>query len=195
MFGLGGVGKSQIALDFAYLMKDKHPNCAILWVPAVSLATFEQEMANIARLLKIPITQDERTNMGQAVKDYLSQDIVGQWLYILDNADSKDLLFGSDAAQESALTSYLPQSAMGSIVFTTRSEEIAIALARSDRVEVPEMTEAAARELLEKSLNDKRLLQDFEAVSSLLDELTYLPLAITQASAYIQKTKRLSRDT
>jgi hypothetical protein len=78
---------------------------------------------------------------------------------------------------------------MGSIVFTTRYREIAIAVAGSEAVEVPEMEGDVARALLHKSLINKQLLENSNEVSSLLEDLTYLPLAITQASAYINRNR------
>lgn len=39
--GLGGTGKMQIALQFAYLVKETWLECSIFWVPALSFESFE----------------------------------------------------------------------------------------------------------------------------------------------------------
>ena len=187
--GLGGVGKTQIALEFAYQVRETHPNYSVLWVPATSQESFEHAFLEIAQLLRIPELADEKADVKQAVKRYLSQEEAGQWLFILDNADSHDILFGSDANQAAALTDYIPQSSKGSIVYTTRSLEVAISLAGNEVVEVVEMEEEAATKFLSISLIRKDLSSNTMAVSELLNELTFLPLAITQAAAYINRNK------
>ena len=86
-------------------------------------------------------------------------------------------------------TLYIPQSSKGSIVYTTRSLETAISLASNEVVEVVEMEEEAATKFLSISLIRKDLSSNTMAVSELLNELTFLPLAITQAAAYINRNK------
>jgi KaiC/GvpD/RAD55 family RecA-like ATPase len=40
--GLGGTGKTQVALQFAYAVKESQPEWSIFWLPAVSMESFEQ---------------------------------------------------------------------------------------------------------------------------------------------------------
>ena len=103
--GLGGVGKTQIALELAYQVKETHANCSVFWVPAISHESFEQAFLDMAHLLRIPRLADEKVDTKEVVKNHLSQEEAGQWLFILDNADSYDILFGSNTQQMSALTS------------------------------------------------------------------------------------------
>src|SRR6185312_3651281 len=51
--GLGGVGKTQIALEAAYQVRDKHADCSIFWVPAVDTTSFENAYRDIGREIKI----------------------------------------------------------------------------------------------------------------------------------------------
>ncbi|KAK3934880.1 hypothetical protein QBC46DRAFT_272934, partial [Diplogelasinospora grovesii] len=53
LVGLGGVGKTQVALELAYWARENHPEHSIFWVPALSGATFEQAYAEIAKKLAI----------------------------------------------------------------------------------------------------------------------------------------------
>jgi len=190
--GLGGVGKTQIALQFAYWVKEHYPSRSIFWVPAISIESFEQAFLRIAKELQIPGLEDERVDLKQIVKDFLSQESAGQWLLILDNADDVEILFRSYSKQMTALTEYLPESAKGLIVFTTRYQEVATSLAGSEVVEVDEMEEKVAVAMLKQSLIRKDLLSDERVTSELLKELTFLPLAITQAAAYINRNKNVS---
>jgi anion-transporting ArsA/GET3 family ATPase len=52
--GLGGTGKTQMALQFAYSVKEKWPEYSVLWVVTLSMESFEQAFVSVARALRIP---------------------------------------------------------------------------------------------------------------------------------------------
>ena len=54
LFGLGGIGKTQVALQLARWVKAHVPDCSIFWAPALSLERFEQACLQIAKELQIP---------------------------------------------------------------------------------------------------------------------------------------------
>ncbi|KAL5357901.1 hypothetical protein BJX96DRAFT_163384 [Aspergillus floccosus] len=81
----------------------------------------------------------------------------------------------------------LPESERGRILITTRNRKLAVELASSDTIPIPDVIQETALKILEKSLVDQTLLRDRETAVTLLTPLTFLPLAITQASAYINK--------
>ncbi|OCK97558.1 uncharacterized protein K441DRAFT_694120 [Cenococcum geophilum 1.58] len=86
----------------------------------------------------------------------------------------------------SRLIDYLPKSKRGSIIFTTRDRKTAVKLAHQNIVEVSEMDETVAMQLLQKCLVDQHPINSHNA-TALLAQLTYLPLAIVQAATYINK--------
>ena len=51
--GLGGVGKTQIALELAYRMRDREPGCSIFWIPCTSNEAVEQAYIAIAQMVGI----------------------------------------------------------------------------------------------------------------------------------------------
>ena len=53
LVGLGGVGKTQIALEAAWRIHEKDPECSIFWVSAVDATSFENGYRSIGELLKI----------------------------------------------------------------------------------------------------------------------------------------------
>ena len=116
----------------------------------------------------------------------LSQESTGLWLLIIDNADDIDVLY-KRVDKELPLVDYLPASCKGSIIFTTRNRKAAVKQAGNNIIEVGEMNPADAKEVLKKSLLRTHLLNEDEAVIKLLKLLSYLPLAIIQAAAYINE--------
>jgi tetratricopeptide (TPR) repeat protein len=182
MAGLGGTGKTQVALQFAYTVKEAWPEYSIFWVPALSMESFEQACAGIARALRMPQGADREGDAKELVKQWLSSSRAGRWLLVVDNADDPDILFGIE--QSKGIVDYLPESEKGVVMYTTRTLQVAVSLTRSDVLQLGAMDRQDAADFLTKSLINKDLLRNNETINTLLDELTCLPLAIAQAAAY-----------
>jgi tetratricopeptide (TPR) repeat protein len=191
VFGLGGVGKTQIALEFAHQWREKHPDCAVFWIPVTNVESMLEAHLEIGRQLQIPNIEQERGDVQKLVQGRLGQECYGKWLLVFDNADDIDIW--TDEADNTLGSSrridYLPKSKHGSILFTTRSRKAATKLAGKNVVLVGEMDYPMAKALLEKSLVHKDLLTDGRATTDLLKKLTNLPLAIVQAAAYINENE------
>jgi len=187
--GLGGIGKTQIALKFAYELRDKCPDCSVFWVPATNTDSMQEAYMEIGRQLRIPNVDKEQGNIQKLVQDHLSQESAGQWLLVFDNADDIDMWIdkGANLTNPRGLIDRLPKSRYGSIIFTTRSKSIAVKLAISNVIKVDKMDESAAKQLLSSSIIDQSLLDDGQSALDLLEWLTFLPLAIKQAAAYINE--------
>ena len=188
LVGLGGVGKTQVALELAYWTKRNKPGHSIFWVPALSFATFEQAYVEIARKLLLVQGKSEDDDPKESVQRYLSSEAAGRWLLIVDNADDMDVFAGSRDTP-GGIRKYLPESETGLVLFTTRSRDIALLVADGDMVKLHQMHPQQATSVLERSLSQKDLMKDDAAVRELLDELTCLPLAITQAAAYLNRNQ------
>jgi len=181
--GLGGVGKTQVALQFAYSVLEKHADVSIFWVHALSLETFEQACREIASVLGLVGTENDKEDVKELVQRHLGAERAGRWMLIVDNADDTDVLEGSDG--EKGILDYLPESESGLTVFTTRDKQTADALASSSIVDVEKLDLAKASHLFKKMLTRKDLVFDGTVIDELLQELDRLPLAITQAAAYV----------
>jgi tetratricopeptide (TPR) repeat protein len=186
IFGLGGVGKTQIALELAYQTKDLYPDCAVFWLPAVDMESIQQAYQTMAEQLGISPT-DPNADVKAIVKKYLSDPCSGRWLLIIDNADELDMWAGSERSSSEGLTRYLPTSTQGAILLTTRNTKVARHVASTDVIEVPEMDEQRATHVLQRCLADHGLLRDAETTRKLLSQLTFLPLAIVQAASFINE--------
>ncbi|KAG9236373.1 kinesin light chain 3 [Amylocarpus encephaloides] len=186
--GLGGVGKTQLALELVYRLGAKRNNYSIIWIPATNLASLQQAYIGVAQQLCIPGSEEDNADVKRLVQDYLSKERTGQWLLVFDNADDIDMWIAKSPERESRrLIDYLPRSKHGCIVFTTRDRKTAVKLAQKNVVEVPELDEDMATCMLQKRLINPDLLNNRPDTKALLQELTYLPLAITQAAAYINE--------
>ncbi|MCJ1279782.1 hypothetical protein MMC21_007606 [Puttea exsequens] len=183
LVGLGGVGKTQVALKLAYTIKERWPEYSIFWVPAVSVESFEQGYRDIASHCSVALNPMEE-DVKDSVRRYLNSSSAGKWLLIVDNADDEEILFGAPNGSR-GVTDHLPESEIGLTLFTTRHRQIAVSLAVNEVVEIEKMNDEEAEIFLKKSLIRKQSLQDRAVTAELLTELTHLPLAIAQAAAYL----------
>ncbi len=177
--GLGGIGKTQAAVEYAYRYRDEYQH--VLWVLANTHETLTSSYLALAGLLNLPEqgAQDQSLTV-QAVKNWLEQH--DRWLLIFDNADDLSLV-----------DEFLPAGSSGHILFTTRAHVMS---GRAQRVEVEEMdAEEGALFLLRRTTmlaRDAPLSSVSEAVrtaaSAIVDAVDGLPLALDQAGAYIEET-------
>jgi tetratricopeptide (TPR) repeat protein len=187
--GLGGVGKTQLVLELLYRTKEKHKDCSMIWIPATNIESLHQGYCNVARQLGIPGWEEDNVDVKKLVQEHLSKDDAGQWLLVLDNADDIDMWITKPGFEQGfgRLIDYLPKNRQGCIIFTTRDRKIAVKLAQHNIIKVPEMNIEAATQLLDKCLASTDLVEKQQDATALLAELTYLPLAIVQAAAYIKE--------
>jgi tetratricopeptide (TPR) repeat protein len=187
--GLGGVGKTQLVLELVYRIKQKYENCSIIWIPAINIESLQLAYLDAAQQLGIPGWEEDKADVKRLVQECLSKESAGQWLLVFDNADDISMWIDRPRAKQESgrLIEYLPRSKQGCIVFTTRDRKTAVKLAHQNVVEVPEMKKDVAMQLLQKYLVNQDLVNNEQDVKTLLAQLTYLPLAIVQAAAYINE--------
>jgi tetratricopeptide (TPR) repeat protein len=171
LFGLGGVGKTQIAVEYAWRHRDEYT--AVLWCFAGTEQTVRGGYAAIAALLGLPEKESqEQAKITEAVKSWLEQNT--GWLLVLDNADDPAMV-----------KSFLPQGSTGHLLLTSRAysfQKIGLVSPREVNVLSPD----EAREFLLRRTG-KGPTEKFEA-DALAKEVGYLPLALEQAAAYIAET-------
>jgi len=157
--GLGGAGKTQLVLELVYRIRDKYENCSVIWIPATNIESLHQAYLDVARQLSIGCPEDN-TDVKRLVQSYLSKESAGQWLLVFDNADDINMWFAEAGSELGSghLIEYLPRSEQGCIVFTSRDRKTAVKLAHQNIVEVPEMDENVAMQLLQKYLVNPNLV-------------------------------------
>jgi tetratricopeptide (TPR) repeat protein len=196
LVGLGGVGKSQLAIQYAHSIIDASPQTFVFWVHASTQARFEEEYKLIADRLQLPERSDPKSNVLRLVSDWLRDEANGRWFMIVDNADNVETFSPSgkgkaDASAQVPLATYLPQSRNGAILVTSRSKDAAARLVGgyNNIKEVVVMDESEGLQLFRNKLQQPPCE---ESVLKLLKELNCIPLAIIQAVAYINRRSRMT---
>ncbi len=164
--GLGGIGKTQTAIEYAHRFR-KHYRF-VLCVAAEQEATLEAAYLSLARELGLAEAQADLATAAQAVKAWLSRE--DGWLLVFDNADDPALL-----------RAYLPvERTGGKVLLTSRAKTFAeVGITEPFRVETMNPEDAVAF-LLKRTKRDEA-----GPASELARELGYLPLALEQAAAYV----------
>ncbi|KAK9779433.1 putative Heterokaryon incompatibility domain-containing protein [Seiridium cardinale] len=148
--GLGGMGKTQLALQLAYWVKERRPEYSVLWIPALSLESFEQTTTEIAKRLGVKKeTNDE--DIKTSLLRHLELEYDRKWFLVVDNADDMDILYGSTALGGEGIYQYLPITDNCIILFTTRLREVALSVAETDVTELGEMSAEEATNFFAKA--------------------------------------------
>ncbi len=190
LIGLGGVGKSQLAIEHTHRTRERSPDIWVFWVHASNAAR------KIADVIKIVGREDSKADIFKLVHDWLCG-CEGKWLLILDNLDNTDLLpeaedtgrggqwISIDSEPRQPMSAYLSQNQNGSILVTSRSQAAALKLVEEKNiVAVQPMASAHALSLFEKKLGP---LGQSDNTAELAAALEFMPLAIVQAAAYISQ--------
>ena len=165
--GLGGVGKTQLAIEYAY--RHRADYSLAWWVRAEEPAALAGDYAALAAALDLP-QKDARDQavVVKAVCRWLEQN--SGWLLVFDNA-----------GEPADIREYLPRSAGGHVIITSRNPAWG-AVARPLGVQV--FDRPTSVEFLLKRTGDANQ----EAAGKLAEALGDLPLALEQAAAYIEAT-------
>jgi hypothetical protein len=163
-------------------------------VHASTRARFEEAYKDIADRLQLPERSDPETDVLRLVSNWLLDEANGQWVMVVDSADDPEAFCQRDEADvgtQTLLATYLPQSVNGAILVTSRSKDAAFRLVGgyNNMREVLAMTEGEGLQLLHNKL---RHPPAEDSALELLRELDHIPLAITQAAAYIGRRARMT---
>ncbi|KAI1114464.1 P-loop containing nucleoside triphosphate hydrolase protein [Nemania sp. NC0429] len=137
LHGIGGVGKSSVALRYAETRIRNNELDAMFWVVGEKENTMRQGFTDIVVRLELPRGQPRDHDKNRSLfLDWLEQ-TKSRWLLIFDNVESADLLMN-----------YWPRASRGQVVITTRNHNFAFYPA-SGGLEITEWhTEAGSQFLL-----------------------------------------------
>jgi hypothetical protein len=189
-----GARKTQIALAYAFWLRETHPDVSVFWVHASNTERFRQAYAFLAQECQVPGYDDPKTDVLPLVKRWLERKDCGRWLMVVDNADDTQLFFGQQGGSESGsapshegnLGRYLPECSHGAILVTTRNKQTGLKLTKVKHpIEVGRMDEVETAQLLRARLDGVDTASGES--SALSSRLEHLPLALVQAAAFIQE--------
>jgi tetratricopeptide (TPR) repeat protein len=163
--GLGGVGKSTLAIEYAHRFAEEYS--LIWWVRSEEQATLGSDYAALAGALGLP--EKNAPDQSSAIA------AVNQWL---SNHEGWLLLF-DDVQSVVDLVNYVP-TARGSVIITTRDSTLG---GSAKQIVLGQLAPDEAIQFLLGTTNET----DAAAAGELARELGDLPLALEQARAYVEE--------
>ncbi len=170
--GLGGIGKTQIALEYAY--RFAHNYDLIWWINAENTQSVIKDFTDFA--LGQGLIAKEQAEESIIINIVINwMDSHEKWLFIYDNIENYK-----------EIESYLPKNNRGNILMTSRNTHFHI----GEKIDVEVFGENESMEFLEKRTN----IIDKDTSSELAKRLGFLPLALEQAAAYIKENGKTYKD-
>jgi tetratricopeptide (TPR) repeat protein len=177
--GLGGIGKTQTALEYA--CRYRHEYQAVFWVRADSPVVLTSDFVHLAHILDLPEKDEQdQTQVVTAVLRWLR--IHTGWLLVLDNVEDLEMI-----------APFIPLAGRGHVLLTTRAQSLG---GIAERVTVEKFSPDMAALFLLRRAEIIDLVGSLDAAfpEQRLQALTIaqavdgLPLALDQAGAYIKET-------
>ena len=172
LHGMGGVGKSQLALEYIYRHATEYD--LVWWIPAELTTQIQQSLVELSRRMNLRVTSEANTAVPAVLEALRTGKPFRNWLLVFDNAESPN------AVQE-----YFPSAPeggpAGSVIVTSRNPQWNTL---AHPLEVDVFTRSESIQLLRRRNSD---LTDEEA-NMLAEVLGDLPLAVEQASAWRAET-------
>ncbi|KAK3361282.1 P-loop containing nucleoside triphosphate hydrolase protein [Lasiosphaeria ovina] len=174
--GLGGSGKTQIALEYTYRHLDDYK--VVIWILADSLEKISQGFEETAEILGMP----KGTRSASQVRTFMLQRLSATsepYLLCFDNADDLSLI-----------NNCFPRDNTGTILLTSR-DSVGIGGVVRDGVIVPEFSIEEGCDFLSSLLQNANVMFNYSSQTrALLEEISTAfhgyPLALAQAAAFIR---------
>ncbi|WP_433364706.1 FxSxx-COOH system tetratricopeptide repeat protein [Actinoplanes sp. CA-142083] len=174
LHGEGGVGKSQIAIEYAYRHRNEYD--VIWWVPSERPAQILASLIELGNRLGLDVGNEVISAVPKVREALRAGTPYGNWLLVFDNAENPDRVRG-----------YFPEEGTGKVLITSRNQawnQIA------ESLEVDVFTRAESTRLLQRR-NPSLPAADADRLA---DALGDLPLAIEHASAWLHATQMAVSD-
>lgn len=165
--GLGGIGKTQLALNYVHAYKNSYSLRA--WFAAENIDQLQQQYIDFAKTIGYQANEPAFVDAKLFIFKWL-KDNPG-WLLIYDNVESYE-----------EIQSFLPDDG-GKVILTTRQQ---IWPNTFNKLDIELMTEEESLDLIDSFIHFRDIRADDANIKQLVKTLGYLPLALSQAGAYLQ---------
>ncbi|KAJ2987613.1 hypothetical protein NUW58_g4405 [Xylaria curta] len=199
IYGLGGVGKTQLVIEYCHRVCERRPHTSIFWYKASGPEGLASQYQNHAQLLRdfARSYSDERiTNIANTyrhtgmevrmIKAWITQE--EDWLLVMDGFDE---VVDADGVPVN-LEEFIPTDSKGKVIFTSRDKRsIDIAKAHLE-LELKEPSPLdAVRLFVRLRHKDDVLLENLDSsdrsqIEQIVDNLKKFPLALSQAGQLLQ---------
>ncbi|KAH7363813.1 hypothetical protein BKA65DRAFT_122788 [Rhexocercosporidium sp. MPI-PUGE-AT-0058] len=178
--GLGGQGKTQIALEYCLRAKNRDVQ-AIFWVDSTSEESVKKSFQTIAAKLKgtdSVSTGDETPFILETFREWPNP-----WVMVFDNYD--------DVRNFDSIRDYFPASRQGTIIVTSRNSASERLTNHQPRnfIELEGLSQEDSLQLLWTQCQVNKTDEALVAAKVIVERLAYHPLAITQAGSYIGRQR------
>jgi len=158
LHGLGGMGKTQLAIE--YIRRHKEKYTAIFWLNANDDDSLKRSFRDAAQQILNDLPSDnilssvnlegELDQVADAVKAWLSLLKNTRWLVVYDNYDNPRTASSSDPSAVDVRL-YIPGADQGSIIITTRSSQVT----HGQRLHIQKLPHAQSLEILSNTSGRK----------------------------------------
>lgn len=168
LHGMGGIGKTQMAVEYIYRNLDNYD--LVWWIQAAQLTQIRAGLTELARHLSLPGSSETHTAVPAVLEALRRGNPVRRWLLVFDAAESPE-----------EVRKFFPSNGPGEVLVTSRNPAWA-GVARP--LEITVFRRAESTELLRRRGPDIR----DEDADQIAEKLGDLPLAIEQAAAWRAET-------
>lgn len=195
LFGLGGIGKSQLAHEYGQRQSTQR---SVFWVRANTAENIELGYAAIARRLLLDMQHATLADRLTAVKGHLEDVNTLPWLLVLDEADDKETFLGGPNGLK--LAEYIPRASHGRVLITTRDSRLAglcegQVVPAQNGIRIGPMDFDNSFCLFQKCMRQDLMLDvPKDRCWGFLNMLGGLPLAIVQAASYMREEETSIED-
>jgi tetratricopeptide (TPR) repeat protein len=165
IYGPGGVGKTTLAVEYAYRYSDRYS--VVLFIKAEARTSLEMDLLYLAK--RLGLCDEKANDIPRALKllnNWLS--VNKDWLLIFDNMEQPDSIF-----------EYISNNLSGDIIITTRNASEN----KINSLKMPVLNREESRELL-AVLTDQTDDKSLDSIAQILGDL---PLALEQVGAFIDQ--------